>query len=600
MICSYSALSRILAFLIPVMIIILGMTACGERKPEANRVDSFPAISSPAPTSPGSHDPEPPVSAVGGDVYASSLGLRITADEWDQFLEDRPEFNYQKFLEREEAEAFSQEHILKMLTDKYVIELARGQGMLEDPQINAFIKHMIRTDLYTWFELEMLPTLFQPSPEEIEEHYLKNIEKYTTPVHVTFRQIFLNLDGMNDAEKATRHELAQDLVNQLREDPDQFSQLALKYSNSTLEPRDSWLSQVNIDKFIPEVRERLMDMDEGQFSDPVEGPEGLHIFWLEERSSGFKTLEEARDQIRSDIFPPRMYEYLDVMFEVADEEFNLLLPTLYPPLSADTLVVGGAEEILFGDVVLALNASVEEVSASKRLNTVIHTIQGMSLALAIIKREGWDKLPAYRNIPEATRVTRLLQLLAAKHLEAAGEITEDMIQEYYRENAENYTAKTRCQVRECRLLPNLLDGDDRKIIPTREVQQKAFEIRKAWENGADFESLIRNEPMAAKREEGGIIIWVDEYMDGPVVRFKDVSHLEIGEVGQPKRLPNGYSLVQLLKRDGEVLMPIEKYRKSIKTKLQLQIQYKYQEELTETVREGLTLSIPDAVINRHL
>jgi parvulin-like peptidyl-prolyl isomerase len=574
---------------------LAGLMACEDQAATSVKSDSIPSAT-PVPAHPGT---EPSSPSLSGNIYASGADLQVTGDDWDRFLNLNPQYIYKTFLQRDEAEDFVRDRLLNILTDKYFFEQAREMGLLDDPQLSASMEMLIRTNLYKWFIEEKLPSLFMPTPEEIEEYYNKYIEHFRVPVRLAFRQIFLRFDGLDETEKAARRELAQDLVNKLREDPGQFSPLALKYSESSLEPRDDLLSNVDPDKLHRELRELLMQLDEGGISGPIESRDGLHIVVLEERTPEYMSLESATGSIKSNIFPSRMSEYLKVMTETADEEFDLLLPPIPDRLEPDTLIVGGAEEILGADAALAYGQSIEEMNDPNAISTIFHSFQGVSVALAIIRRDGWDKEMKYRQIMENMQKTLLWEKYQDRRIEASGGITDDMILEYYIDHAEEYTVKMRCQVRECRLMPSLLPRSEGGSVPVSEVYQKALEIRKAWEGGADFESLIRDEPMAARREQGGIVLWMDDHMDTPVVRFEDISHLEVGEVSQPKRLPKGYSLMQLIQREEDVLRPLDDIRNSIKVRVRQQLRDQYRAEFEEAVKRDLEWSVPDQVIDTH-
>ena len=575
-------LSDYMSMLIPILMLTTGLTARAETTRSDQTTDARSTASMLE-----AFGAEPFIPPVSGDEYVSGGGLQVTTEDWDRFLQLNPPYIYRTFSQREEAVAFVQDKMLNLLADKYFLEQAREMGLL------------VRTEIFDWFTQKKLFAQFLPTPKEVREHYDMHVEHYKLPVYLTFRQIFLKLKGQDETARKARRELALDLVGQLRVEPGRFSQLAREHSDSSMDSKDELLIKIDLKKFHPDLRGPLMEIEEGRFSDPLEGPDGLHIVWLEERTSGYMSLGEATELIRSEIVPPRIHEYLHVMFEMADTEFDLMLPPIPERLDPDTLIVGGAEEILGADVALAYGRPIEELNTPSEIITIFRSIQGISLALAIMRRNGWDKEVVCRQIRENMPKKLLWETYQERRIKAEGGITEDMIQTYYSDHAENYTAKMRCQIRECRLIPQRVSAEGHEIVAISEIQEKAVVIRKAWEDGADFESLIRNEPMATNREQGGLLHWVDEVMDTPVVRFEDVSHLDIGEVSQPKRLPRGYSLVQLLKREENVLKPLDRVRESIKVRVSQQLRDQYRAEFEEAVQRDVIWSIPDEVIDRH-
>ena len=232
------------------LMVMIGMGACKD-----------------AAASEGITDNGPPAStvAVFGDIYASSGPVQVRAGDWDLYLEDNPGYVYQVFPRRQEAEAFVREKMVEILTDKYFLEEAREMELLDDPQILANIDLVTRTNLYQWFELELLPEMFKPSLDEIRDYYHENIEKFRLPVRVTFKQIFLKLDGLDEPAAGARRRLADDLLRQLRDDPGRFSEFALEHSDSSMEPRDGWVSNMEVEKFIPELREPLLGIEEASY-----------------------------------------------------------------------------------------------------------------------------------------------------------------------------------------------------------------------------------------------------------------------------------------------------------------------------------------------
>lgn len=143
-------------------------------------------------------------------------------------------------------------------------------------------------------EVSKVPADF-PSTEEVAKAYEAEKERLVLPRRFRLSQIFIAYD---DAKPAAL-EKAKDLAATLKQQPDEFANLARRNSNDTASaPRGGDLGWLTPENILPEIRGAVDKMTAGQISAPLEGPAGYHIIQVGEiRPAGTPPLEEVKNEV---------------------------------------------------------------------------------------------------------------------------------------------------------------------------------------------------------------------------------------------------------------------------------------------------------------
>lgn len=143
------------------------------------------------------------------------------------------------------------------------------------------------------------------SDEEVEIYYYQHIERFELPETRTARHILITV---NDDYPENRHDEAQrrlrDIQSQLERHPEAFMELASRYSECPTAMHEGLLGRVKPNQLYPELDDALFAMEEGELSDILTSPVGLHLLLCEtvhpaERLSFADVKERLREHLES-------------------------------------------------------------------------------------------------------------------------------------------------------------------------------------------------------------------------------------------------------------------------------------------------------------
>lgn len=170
----------------------------------------------------------------------------------------------------------------------------------------------------------------------------------------------------------------------------------------------------------------------------------------------------------------------------------------------------------------------------------------------------------FRNeIGESLRIEKLLKNEPEQDLE----VSEKDIEDFYRDNPENFQMPERIQASHILIK---VDSEDTPEIKEQK-RQKLSDIREEIKNGADFAQLAREHSDCPSKSRGGDLGLFER---GRMVKpFEDVAfQLEVGEVSDIVETQFGFHLIKLTDRQETQVMPLEKAREKIKSHLNRQKQ----------------------------
>lgn len=120
------------------------------------------------------------------------------------------------------------------------------------------------------------------SDAEVEIYYLQHLDKFELPETRTARHILLTINeeyAENSREQATRRIAA--LQHDLLQNDVSFSELAQRHSECPTAMQEGLLGRIKPGQLYPELDQQLFDMEEGELSEIIESPVGLHLLLCE-------------------------------------------------------------------------------------------------------------------------------------------------------------------------------------------------------------------------------------------------------------------------------------------------------------------------------
>jgi parvulin-like peptidyl-prolyl isomerase len=555
----------------------------------------------------------PPVSAApisrqdkdeGSTALAEARGVTITPEDWSAALERSPRIGEARFASRGEAE----DHLKRVLLDLLSVEVNAREmeeaGLLEAPHMEAKVRDNRLTAIALWVRAEVLIPSIEIAEEDIRERYEEQIDLHSRPDRLRARHIFLDLSGLSEEEASAERTLARRIVAELREDPSRFDALEHEHSDSASENIGLTVGPLDRDRTHPEIAEALWELAEGEISDPLEGPFGLHIFRVEQRIRRGRTLEQQRVNIRSTIQREEVDRLLAAARASAETEHGLTLPSPPERIAFDTVIVGGHEAITGEDLALINDLDAEGLAALDRpvVNRMFRQLQTRALYLALGREAVVERSSELQREIELQRKHFIggdEGLIWDHRAEQAATITDEQVREIYDQNLDFYTEPERWLIRDLELRPAARGGSE-ESVPVREILEEAQAIRGAWEEGEPFDELIRHHSTAGDAEEGETARWVSfDQPDG--FEFRPLrGHLATGEVSQPLRLSDGYRLVQLLEIERDHRRPFEEVEESIRDGLEQNRMRRIRYEFWQALEEETVWSISDEVISPFL
>jgi len=138
---------------------------------------------------------------------------------------------------------------------------------------------------------------------EIEGYYLDHPEEFQTKEGFEIRHILLPLPPKPTPEKI--EETSKEALRIRREilDGMPFEDASLKYSGDATAARGGRLGFFRKGDLNPEMERAVSALNEGEMSEPIRSPLGIHLIRLEEKTSGeSRALEKVKEMIREKLY----------------------------------------------------------------------------------------------------------------------------------------------------------------------------------------------------------------------------------------------------------------------------------------------------------
>lgn len=120
------------------------------------------------------------------------------------------------------------------------------------------------------------------SDAEVEIYYLQHLDKFELPETRTARHILITINAEyaeNSREQATRRIAG--LQHELLQNDVRFSELAQRHSECPTAMQEGLLGRIKPGQLYPQLDQQLFEMEEGELSEIIESPVGLHLLRCE-------------------------------------------------------------------------------------------------------------------------------------------------------------------------------------------------------------------------------------------------------------------------------------------------------------------------------
>lgn len=226
-----------------------------------------------------------------------------------------------------------------------VLAAARANNLDQDTNIAFLMQrgadNILREAYLNRLIASKLPEDF-PSEAQVQEYYTNNQSQFVLPERIHVWQIFFQ-KPMDDDEASIKQvrDKASQTYEQLKQGKAEFAELATTLSQHQ-QSRGSggYMGLIKMPELLPEVREPLLKLKEGELSAPVESESGFHILKrgrivasetveLQEVKEQIRQLllRQAQRQIRSAIYTQAQKEYPQSIPAEKIEEWRLRLKT---------------------------------------------------------------------------------------------------------------------------------------------------------------------------------------------------------------------------------------------------------------------------------
>jgi peptidyl-prolyl cis-trans isomerase SurA len=142
---------------------------------------------------------------------------------------------------------------------------------------------------------------------EIEAYYQAHTTEFNQPDEVKVRHIFFRLDPtVPQPQRAAIHEHAQHVLEEARNGSD-FTSLAQRYSEDATAQIGGDLGIIRRGQALPEFEEVIFTLQEGEISEVIRTPNGLHIVKVEAAAKGSsRPLAEVKTEIERRLMQTKM------------------------------------------------------------------------------------------------------------------------------------------------------------------------------------------------------------------------------------------------------------------------------------------------------
>lgn len=142
---------------------------------------------------------------------------------------------------------------------------------------------------------------------DIMLYYYLHKDKFVKPETRSAYHILITLnEDFEENHRAAATERLQQIRKRLLKKPDRFGEQAMKHSECPTALRDGFLGDIPRGELYPELDQVMFSMKQGEISEIVESPVGLHLLYCKEiNNAGPVAMKKAQDKIREHLLQRR-------------------------------------------------------------------------------------------------------------------------------------------------------------------------------------------------------------------------------------------------------------------------------------------------------
>jgi peptidyl-prolyl cis-trans isomerase SurA len=213
------------------------------------------------------------------DGFAKTAGIEVSEEEIDRAI----------------GEVITRAHI----SEDDLQEALRKDGLPYDEYRNQ-IKDQIMKAKMVQREIRSRVNI---KDGQIEEYYMDHPDEFRAEEGVLLLHILFPLPESPSPEVVSATAAEAERVRQEILQGTTFQEAAKRYSKDATAAQGGWLGFFRNGALSPEMEAGIRDLDEGEVSEPIETPLGIHLLMVEERTSGdVRQLERVRETIREKLF----------------------------------------------------------------------------------------------------------------------------------------------------------------------------------------------------------------------------------------------------------------------------------------------------------
>jgi len=262
--------------------------------------------------------------------YVSLLIANMNQQEREKVLADQELFKQVIESEANNRSTVSAAIANNLVEDRNVEFLMRrgAENIMREAYLNRLISSKLPKDF--------------PSDEQVAEYFESNKGQFIVPERVHVWQIFFKkTDSSDKKETAELKKKADGIISELNKGKKDYSNIALAQSeHEQSRALGGYMGLLKTSDLIPEIKEPILKLKEGEISKPIESQAGIHILkrgkilkpeTLElpqvEQQIRQLLIKQANTQLRNAIFNQARKEYPQALSDNKLEEWRLRLKT---------------------------------------------------------------------------------------------------------------------------------------------------------------------------------------------------------------------------------------------------------------------------------
>ncbi len=229
--------------------------------------------------------------------------------------------------------------------NRSTVSAAIANNLVEDRNVEFLMRrgaeNIMREAYLNRLISSKLPKDF-PSDEQVAEYFESNKGQFIVPERVHVWQIFFKkTDSSDKKETAELKKKADGIISDLNKGKKDYSNIALAQSeHEQSRALGGYMGLLKTSDLIPEIKEPILKLKEGEISKPIESQAGIHILkrgkilkpeTLElpqvEQQIRQLLIKQANTQLRNAIFNQARKEYPQALSDNKLEEWRLRLKT---------------------------------------------------------------------------------------------------------------------------------------------------------------------------------------------------------------------------------------------------------------------------------